>query len=55
MSKRSHVYLEGFNSDVELANAFNGFYTRFDKFDFGQEIQMLRMSLVGQKCIKVMD
>lgn len=44
-SNSSHVFPEGFGSDVELANAFNSFYTRFDKSDFSQEVQGLQHKL----------
>lgn len=37
-----HIYLDGFKSDAELANAFNRFYTRFDTLDFSQEAQELQ-------------
>ena len=39
------VFLEGFKSDSELADALNCFYTRFDCFDFSQEVQELHHKL----------
>lgn len=44
-SNSSHISIEGFKSDDELANALNCFYTRFDQFDFSQEIQELQNQL----------
>lgn len=35
----SIISFDGFESDIEFANALNCFYTRFDAFDFSQEIQ----------------
>lgn len=35
----SIISFDGFESEFELANALNCFYTRFDAFDFSQEIQ----------------
>ena len=35
----NNISIDGFESDIEFANALNGFYTRFDAFDFSQEIQ----------------
>ena len=42
------ITLEGFDSDHELANAFNSFYNRFDVADFNSEIQDLRHNLMDQ-------
>ncbi|KAL2086367.1 hypothetical protein ACEWY4_017426 [Coilia grayii] len=44
-SSSSHISLEGFKSENELANALNCFYNRFDTFDFSQEVDELQYKL----------
>ena len=42
------VILENFDSDSDLANALNTFFSRFDTYDFSTEIQELSHILVDQ-------
>lgn len=51
------ITLGGYNSDLELANALNGFYNRFDTFAFSGEIQDLRHNLEDSQhfCINQRD
>ena len=44
-----HVTLDGFNSDVEFANALNHFFCRFDIFDFSNNISELKLELEDNK------
>ena len=43
---RTNIQLSGYNSDLQLAEEFNGFYTRFDVHDFKTQHSELRSRLV---------
>ncbi len=45
--KKKKVSLEGFTSDISLAQELNTFYSRFDKHDFSNEIVGQKQSLLS--------
>ena len=49
----SRISLNGFNSDIELSNAFNVFYNRFDTVDFSNTTQELEDLLVDTQHFKI--
>ena len=49
----SRVILNGFNSDIELSNAFIVFYNRFDAVDFSNTTQELEDMLVDTQHFKI--
>ena len=46
---RTNIQLSGYNSDQQLAEEFNEFYTRFDVHDFKEQHSELRKGLVTSK------
>ena len=44
-TKSTHITIDGFGSNCDLASALNKFYLRFDQFDFSEEGRSLRDSL----------
>lgn len=46
--KKKKVALEGFTSDISLAQELNQFYSRFDKHDFSNEIVVQKQSSLSQ-------
>ncbi len=44
---KKRVMLEGFTSDMVLAQELNNFYSRFDIHDFSNEIAVLKRSLLS--------
>lgn len=44
---KNKVALEGFTSDISLAQELNQFYSRFDKHDFSNEILGQKQSLLS--------
>jgi hypothetical protein len=49
----SRISLNGFNSDIELSNAFNVFYNRFDTVDFSNTTQEPEDMLVDTQHFKI--
>lgn len=45
----NQIILNGFSSDLELANALNDFYCRFDNLNFNKEIQELSVKLMDDQ------
>lgn len=52
-SSSTSVTLNGFSSDTDCANAFNGFYNRFNRSDFSKEIQTLSIELCDNQHFSV--